>query len=185
MIGPSRSGAAAVVVSLDEAKAHLRVDHDDENDLITGLVAAATETVSHLCGLVLGAEDWVFKVGTVSGRLMLPVVPVRTLAAISWLDADEVSVTGSVADFRLMPDETRPFIEPVTGNVWPVIARREDALTVTVAAGLTSLPGSLRIAILMVTEHLYEHRGAEGGMDALPAPVRVLIEPYKRLWVAA
>lgn len=35
----------AEVVTLDEAKAHLRVDTADDDDLITVLIAAATETV--------------------------------------------------------------------------------------------------------------------------------------------
>jgi uncharacterized phiE125 gp8 family phage protein len=185
MIGPNRVGAAAVVVALEDAKAHLRVDEDDENDLITAFVAAATEMVAGLCGLILGSESWQFKVGPVSGQLMLPVAPVTALSAISWLDADEVSVTGDVADFILIADAARPYVQPVTGGTWPVVARRDDAVTITVAAGLSVLPDALKVAILMVTEQLYEHRGAESGAATLPGPVRSLIEMHKRQWVAA
>ena len=54
MLSPVRTVApTSTPVSLDEAKIHCRVDHTDEDDLITGLIAAATENLDG-CGGILG-----------------------------------------------------------------------------------------------------------------------------------
>jgi len=35
------------MLTLDQTKLHLRIDHDDEDDLITGLMTAATAVCAH------------------------------------------------------------------------------------------------------------------------------------------
>jgi uncharacterized phage protein (predicted DNA packaging) len=48
-----------VIATLDELKSHLRVEHDDENHLITQLIEAAVEYLSNETG-----TDWVNTVPT-------------------------------------------------------------------------------------------------------------------------
>lgn len=183
MIGPSRSGAAASIVSLTDAKAHLRIDHDEDDVLVSALVSAATETVSARTGVVLGAETWAFSVGPQDGALVLPVAPVRSITSISYIDRDGATLAADTDDFRLYADPHRPWIEPVTA--WPVVADRPDAITVTVAAGLTSLPDALRVAVMMLAGHWYQHReAASDGVAELPLGVAELIEPWVRQWLA-
>ena len=45
-------------VSLDEAKTHLRISHDSEDDLIAGLIRAARDEVEAQTGLALITQSW-------------------------------------------------------------------------------------------------------------------------------
>ena len=45
-----------MVVSVDEVKTHLRIDHDDEDTLIEGLIAQAQAVAEDYCRVSFGAE---------------------------------------------------------------------------------------------------------------------------------
>ena len=72
------SGPADPVVSLDEAKLHLRVDGDDENMLIQGFIDAAVaylDGADGVLGRALAPQEWeVTFCGSKAGDL--PLVPV-------------------------------------------------------------------------------------------------------------
>ncbi|WP_297534627.1 head-tail connector protein [Nitrobacter sp.] len=58
MLTPIRTVAPAEMpVTLAEAKAHLRVDHDDQDDLITAQIKAATAWFDGYSG-ILGRADY-------------------------------------------------------------------------------------------------------------------------------
>ena len=54
----SRSPPAVEPVSLAEATAHLRVETDDENDLISSLIVNARQQVEAATGLALITQGW-------------------------------------------------------------------------------------------------------------------------------
>lgn len=188
MIGPYRVGDAAQVVLVADAKAYLRIDHTDEDTLITALVAAATEAVAQMTGQVLGEEVWAFKVpAPTSGDLVLPVFPVRSVNEITYLDRDGAPQDADPADFLLFSMLPEPALRPDVGKSWPSAAVRPDAVTVEVTAGMTELPPALKVAILMMTGHFYQNRSAvdEGQKIEAPLAVSMLVEPYRVKWVAA
>ena len=43
-----------MIVTLDEMKVYLRVDYDDEDDLISSLIATAEELVTHVARMSVG-----------------------------------------------------------------------------------------------------------------------------------
>ena len=45
-----------MVVSVDEVKTHLRIDHDDEDTLIEGLIAQAQAVTEDYCRVSFGDE---------------------------------------------------------------------------------------------------------------------------------
>ena len=45
-----------MVVSVDEVKTHLRIDHDDEDTLIEGLIAQAQAVAEDYCRVSFGDE---------------------------------------------------------------------------------------------------------------------------------
>lgn len=186
MIEPHRTSAAAELITVTEAKLQLRVDHSADDALIGGLVATASAQVAALTGLIVGPETWQWRVGPQRDDLVLPIAPVSALTAIAWIDRDGASQVGVAADFDLFGDQRRVWLRPKRGRSWPASADREDAITLTLAAGLAQAPPALRTAALMIVVHLYDNRDPAGdGGPQVPAPVAALVEPHRRAWVVA
>jgi len=86
MYAPIRTTPPATLpVSLTEAKLHLRVDHDDEDLLIEGLIGAATDHLDGWTGILgrcLEEQEWRQDFDGFE-NFRLPLYPVRTPAKIT------------------------------------------------------------------------------------------------------
>lgn len=179
-------GASAL--SLADAKAHLRVDHNDEDDLIAALSLAACDSISENVGRVLTDEQWTVAVAAVDGDLVLPLAPVQSVDAITYFDAEDTEQTASVADFYLFADDDRAIMRPKAGKSWPATIAREDAITVTITVGMTAVPPGLIAAAKLLLGHWYDTRAAVAMGQApqeVPLGVQYLCDQARRNWVSA
>lgn len=183
-----RTVAGTVPLSLADAKAHIRVDYDDDDALITSLAAAACNAIAEDVGRVLTAETWTVAVPRQNGDLILPVRPVRSITNIAYFDRDDAPQTATVSDFYLFAHPDRPVVRPKDGKQWPDARERDDAITLTLSVGLTAVPDELLAAAKLLLGHWYEHREAvaTGQTPAeLPMAVRYLCDMHRAKWVAA
>jgi uncharacterized phiE125 gp8 family phage protein len=82
-------------VSLDEAKEHLRVDHNDEDALILRLIKSARETAESLTGRAFVTQSWkLWRDGWPAARAIE--IPKPPLAAVTAVTAVSRSGTESV-----------------------------------------------------------------------------------------
>ena len=114
------------VVSLTEAKAHLRVSHDDEDAEIAAMVDAATAYLDGLDGVLgraLGQQTWraVFQAGSCTDRL--PIGPVISRGPDVTV-GDEVSVQ-FVAGYAVIPAPIKAAILLHVGTLYQ--NREQDA----------------------------------------------------------
>lgn len=180
------TAASALPVSLADAKAHCRVDHSDEDALISAYLEAACLAVAEMSGRVLAAETWRLSIPGASGDLRLPKSPVKSVAAITYYDRDGIEQSATVSDFHLFADEDRAILRPKDGKSWPAVQSREDALSVDFVAGYDALPGNLLQAILLLTGHWYQNREVVGqNVAELPLAVEAMVGISRRGWVAA
>lgn len=184
---------AEQVVSLSEAKAHLRVDHDDEDTLISAMVAAA---ITHLDGWsgVLGrclvAQDWRQAFARFPGtrKLRLP-MPDVSVVSVAYVDSAGIDHALESLAYMLIEDHLGPFIYLADAS-WPETAVRPDAVTVTFTAGYgpaaTDVPAPIRAAILLMIGDLYRNRETTGigsgaaGVIPMSTTVEALIAPFRR-----
>jgi uncharacterized phiE125 gp8 family phage protein len=194
MLRPVRTvPPAETPVSLDEAKLHCRVDHNAEDALITGLIAAAATHLDGWTGILgraLVNQTWRqtlpgFPSGAVIG---LALAPVQSITSITYHDGANVEQTLAPAVYALLDDQLGPFVTLQVGQSWPATFAREDAVTVTYVAGYgptrTDLPEAIRHAMLLLIGHWYEHREAvvNGASKAqLPLAVQALLGPFRRV----
>lgn len=194
MLKPVRTVAPAVEpVSLVEAKAHLRVDHSDDDTMIASLIAASAAHLDGwggILGRALITQTWqqkfpFFPSGLVIG---LALAPVQSIDSITYFDGDNAQQTLATSVYTVLNDELGPFVTLQANQSWPGTYPREDAVTVTYVAGYgdagSDVPAAIRHAMLLMIGHWYENReGVVVGTNSgkLPLAVEALLVPYRRV----
>ena len=186
MLAPVRTVAPATMpVSLSEAKAHLRVDHDDQDDLITAQIKAATAYLdgwSGILGRALIAQTWRQEFGRFADHLPLPLAPVTAIVSISYFDTGNVVQTLDAGVYDLFADARGAHVALRPGQSWPATFRRADAVSIIFTAGYgaaADVPEPIRQAILLIVQRLFD--GADTSIDvAIDRTVHALIAPYRK-----
>jgi uncharacterized phiE125 gp8 family phage protein len=174
----------AAPVSLAEAKAHLRVDFDDEDALISGLIDAATQHLdgwSGVLGRALMPQTWQMSLDRFpAGAIQLPVGPVTFVESVAYLDANGVSQLVSTGDYDVDLAPIEGWIIPRDVG-WPQALDSANAVTVRWIAG-TGAPAPIKQAILLLVGHWYQNREptALGGRPNIPMTVDALVAPWRR-----
>lgn len=180
-------------VSLAAAKAHLRVEHDEDDGMIEGLIAAA---VSHLdgwtgaLGRCLMPQVWRVDLPSfpLCGRIVLPIVPVRSVT-ITYLDGSGALVGLLEDEFSLRGTRGGMEVWRAPARSWPATAEAPIALSLTLACGWQAaddVPAAIRHAILLMVGDLYRNRETTGvgsgvlGTVPMSLTVDRLLAPWRR-----
>lgn len=169
------AAVGAMPVSLEDARLHLRVDHFDEDELISDLIAAAVGHVEKLTGLYLSGQTvtlWSDD-GFASDTLRLEAAPVQAVT-VTYKDAQGATQTLSPGAYTARLDGLSP---EISSSAWPVASE----VTVTATCGYATLPGPLKHAIRIMLAHFYQAR--EGG-QAMP-DIEALVCNYRRAFFGA
>ena len=180
-------------VSLADLKAHLRVDHDDDDAYIAGLAEVATTSVEDYCQRALVAQTWRWILGGwPNDGERVPRAPFGELVSISYVDADGATQSLEVDQFTVAGVED-PRIYRAAGVTLPSVRSGPAVVTITFTAGYepgsgddtSIIPAPLRHAVAMTVAHFYENREATlinvRGED-LPRGVDHLLARY-RVWL--
>lgn len=179
---------AQPVLTLAEVKVHCRIDHSDEDVLLTSLTLAATSHLdgwNGMLGQCLVTQDWqrdfdqwcVFE---------LPLEPVQSVTAITYFDeaGDKQTVAPDVYDVHHRA--TRTVVGCRANKSWPLADFAKGPVTVVWRAGfgdVDAVPQAIKQAMLLLIGHWYEHREAVivGTIaSSLPIAVSTLLAPYRR-----
>jgi uncharacterized phiE125 gp8 family phage protein len=176
-------------VTLASAKAHLRVDHSDEDTLIQALIDAAVAHLdgwSGVLGRALVTQTWRQTYDAFEDRLRLP-MPAASVTSLTYVDADGLTVTLAVEAYVLLTDALGSFVEPAHGLTWPGTRDQSGAVAVTFTCGEpgSSVPAPIKAAILLMVGDLYANREAvvTGTIVTSNPTVDALIAPYRRVGV--
>jgi len=183
-----KTGPAAEPVSLDEAKLHLRVDHDDEDTLIQSLLTAARLHLETLTNRAFISQSWTILRDRwpESHVLELPIGPVITVEEIRVCEDDDVIMT--IEPTRYLADTgSVPSRIAMRGfDRWPQPGRVLNGIEIDVVAGYgpaaSDVPQPLRQAILILAAHWYEHRDPvimSGGTLPVPGGVEAIVGSFR------
>lgn len=173
---------ASPVVSLAEAKQHLRVEHDAENDYLPTLVATAEALVAGRdgwTGRALNAQTWklILPGFPYDPCIRIPLPPLASVTHVNYYDADNALQTFSSANYVVSIDDTPGKVELLATVGWPSTYARVDAVEVQFVCGYSTVPAPIKHAVLVTLAALYRNRGDES--FTMPAAVRRLLAPYK------
>jgi uncharacterized phiE125 gp8 family phage protein len=183
------TGPALEPVSLADAKAHLRIDHDDDDALLTAAIVAARIHVEAATRRVLIAQEWRVHLDRWPRKriVTIPVAPLIAVDALRIHDAEGGTTEIDEDDYEV-DTASVPGRLVLAASAPAPVGRLVNGIEIDVTAGYgaTSLevPSPLRHAVMMLVAHWYEHRGAVGhdlaglatpyGFEALVAPYRIL-----------
>lgn len=176
-------------VTLEEAKAHLRIDGTSDDVLIASLLLTSRLHLETALSLAMITQSWRLLLdrwpeGQTVGIHLSPVVSVEEVRVRNaGGGTTAVAATGYTLDAAARParlvmlDASRP--DPATPA-----AGIEIDFTAGFGPAAADVPAPLKHALLMLTAHWYEHRDPyEVGSDAarIPDAVSELIQPFRTI----
>lgn len=176
------SAPALEPVTTAEAKAHLRVEHADEDDLIGALVKTSRQRIEAFLSRALIEQTWdvVYECFPRDGvAIELPLPPLQSVTSVTYIDLSGDAQTWASSNYTVEApageDAPHGRIVPKFLTEYPVAARYASAVTVRFVAGFgpdpTDVPEVYRRALLADLAHLYENR--EAGIAGRPLPRNV------------
>jgi uncharacterized phiE125 gp8 family phage protein len=143
-------------VSLNEIKAHLRIDDTAEDTYLAGLVNAAVATLEAHADVDLTQKTYQLVLPCFTSKLQLR----RKLVSVESIDYyDSDNELQSLEHFKtFIPQDLPGWLEPV--DYWPATYPRTDAVSVTFDAGYEECPAVAKQAICLLVGHWYENREA-------------------------
>ena len=168
------------MITLEEAKEHLRVEHDYEDALIQGLILAAYMSAERQTRRCLIEQDMTVTIDKLPrGAIELSYAPVQAVLSFDYIDPEGVPRSIDPDDLRLDTRPLYPLLMPRSGE-WPAITKEPESVTFTIRTGYPETPADIRQAILMLIAHFYENREAVlfGKAQTLPMGADMLLRPY-------
>lgn len=179
-------------ITLSEAKAHMRIDHSAEDDVITEMITAARQALEDTSDLALITQTWREMLDawpqSHHGRVVdLSKRPAQSITTVKVTSMDGTQATLPDTAYELISAGGLSRLVKTPTAIWPGPGRIAGGIQIDYVAGYgdaaANVPRALRQALLMVIAHVYENREllARHGGAPLPRGVDALLTPYKRV----
>ncbi len=160
---------AVNALTIEEFKAHARIDAADEDPLHKDVfVPAAIRWCEEQIERAFVTQTWqmtfdVFETTTAIIELLRPeLISVTSFAYVDTAGDSQTLVENT--DFIKSTSSHKGRLQPAFGLVWPDVRDQMDAITITYTAGYgplaTDVPGDIKMAIAMLAAHWNENREA-------------------------
>lgn len=178
-------------VSLAEAKAHCRIDSDNDDFYLMSLITAAREWVETYMDEALIHQQLVMRLDGFPAEIELPRPPMATSGTSTAVSvtytSDQSGATAelSSSSYRVDRDTKPGVIRNNYGGAWPGHLTDYNSITVTWWAGRgdsgQSVPRGVRNAILMLVGHWFERRLAadSGSLNDIPYGAKALLDAHR------
>jgi uncharacterized phiE125 gp8 family phage protein len=171
-------------LTLTEIKAHLRVDHDEEDALIMLYAKAAREKVEAYTGRKLVKATYTMQLDDLEGDIYLFPNPVISVEQITYYDSNDAQATLSSGVYTFDNYNTPAFIYERTNQDYPGTNGERNNVAINYTVGYENaedVPSNAKAAILFITGFLYENRQAVSTLQSYEVPlgIKFLLDPLK------
>jgi len=176
------------IMTLDELKRRIRVEHDDDDSTLTAYLAAARKLAEDNTRLGFINATWTNKMDAFPqcGVIEPSRAPLVSVTSITYIDTNGDTQTWSADDYDVDTDSKPGRITPAYGESWPTTRITLNAVTVTFVAGYGAtrpdVPDGLRQAVAMLVGHWNENREAfadiSSGFKEVPMAVESLLAQH-------
>lgn len=190
-IAPSLVTApAAALFTLTEVKAQCRVDHTDDDTLLTRLIDVGTSYLDGYRGILrrcLINQTWKINLdGFCDDDIDLPLGNLVSITSVKYYDANNTQQTLSSSYYSAFQGPRGPYVSLNETYSWPVTYDRKDAVEITWVAGFgaaaANVPEAIRHAGLMYIAHLYDNRSTVSAGETvveMPMAFHALVAPFR------
>ncbi len=159
------SAAQEQPITLDEAKNFMRVDHNDQNELIATLIKAATEEFETYTRRALVQRTYEYKIDRFpKGKdpIRLPMPPLASVTKIDYVDTSGNVVTWSAAEYRVETGTQKipARITPAWGYTYPNIQAVTEAVLIEYVAGYgdrEAVPEIAKLAVKYLCQEFFDN----------------------------
>jgi uncharacterized phiE125 gp8 family phage protein len=179
-------------VTIDEVLVQAKIDHNDEDDLVAGLISRTREFVEDYCGIAIMASDWRLTLNGFyekgGGIIELPRPPLVDVIQVSYVDTAGVQQDVAIVDnsfARIADAGLLSCISPAINSTWPATANVPGSVQVDYTAGYADpedVPGVLKHAIILLCAQYHKNREAiliGGSAMTMPFGVDALLRAHK------
>lgn len=179
-------------ISVSDAKAHLRIDVDDEDTLLAAYITAARSYYESAVWRALVTQTLGLRFTQWPGceYIALKRPPLQSVTSITYTDSDGGSNTFATSNYNVYANGDVGLIWLKNGLTWPSTTLQEGpSILVTYVAGFgdaDAVPEIDKQAIRLLTGHFYENRenvvAVQGiSVAELPMAVQSIIH-LRRAW---
>jgi len=160
----------AEFITLDEAKAHLVVDHSDDDTLIQSQITAARKWCEHRTNRFFTPTNVKLSRNGFDAVMRLRFKPIQEIVSIVYDDVD--STDNALASSYYDLDKYYNCIRLAYGQTYPSARNHWDSVRITYRVGeytvtspeVVSVPEDVKAASLIVIGDLYENREKQQNM---------------------
>jgi uncharacterized phiE125 gp8 family phage protein len=158
---------AVEVVTLSEAKSHLRVPHNADDAYITRTIIAAREQCEHELNRAIGEQSMLLlldefptNVYGIDEAIELPITPVVGIDAVRYYDDAGVLTVVDPSNYAVDTGQAPAWLLAANDFAWPVTDDRANAVQIEYTAGWAPVacPASIKQWMLMMIGSMYENR---------------------------
>lgn len=183
-----KTAPTGTAISLAEAKQHLRVDSDfdDDNDYITALIGVATNQVEEFTRRRLMTQTYNLYFDVFPPYIDLQVGIIQSVTHVKYYDNNNVLQTLASSNYDL-DDKIKPGrIYESNDGTFPDTYERPNAVEIEFIVGRTAndVEDAIKQAMLIIVGRYYEQRqdvvlGTQ--VQELPLMVEYMLTPYRFL----
>lgn len=177
-------------VSLEEVKAHLRIEHADEDVLLTGLINAARTLVENQCwrALVTQTRELYLSNWPAGAAIELPYPPLQSITSFTYTDYLNAATVWASTNYLVDTVNEPGRLVLAYDADWPTATLKPlHPIAVRYVAGYgaaADVPELLKTAIRLIVGHWYENReatviGAGLTVSQLPLAVQSILAMYE------